>query len=211
MNELNDDEIFLPNLHRRDVYKTTMDGNYYSNYGEYRQEIREDCWGRCIYCDLHENELGGVQHMEIDHFRPQSSFTCDKNDVHNPINLMWSCRGCNNTKSNTWNSDEYGDPNIFIDPFENNRKEYFNVLDDGEFEAIRGEAQIIINVLKLNRKHRKKKRFARLNAYKTYQKLLRRRKMIADLDLPDAEKELIMGLQDDAEELCLTTLDFDLY
>ncbi len=67
--------LFFPLLKRRKQYKTKRDGNYYANYNEYRQEIREDCLGRCVYCDRHENEIGGSESMKLDHFRPEKHFT----------------------------------------------------------------------------------------------------------------------------------------
>ena len=58
------DCLFFPNLRRREQYRTNSNGEYYANYQEYKQEIRKDCLGRCVYCDLHENELGGNEYAD---------------------------------------------------------------------------------------------------------------------------------------------------
>ena len=68
------DCLFFPKLRRRKQYRTNRDGEYYANYQEYKQEIRQDCLGRCVYCDCHENELSGQTGMDIDHFRPKAKF-----------------------------------------------------------------------------------------------------------------------------------------
>ena len=61
-------EVFYPEKKRRTAYSRTKKGKYYSNYSYYRQEIREDSLFRCVYCDIHEFENGGEDHMNLDHF-----------------------------------------------------------------------------------------------------------------------------------------------
>ena len=115
--------LFFPTLSRRCEYSKTRSGGYYADYDRYRQEIREDCLGRCVYCDTHENETGGSESMELDHFRPQiySEFAQLSNDPHN---LLWACRGCNRLKWHHWpalgTEGTVNGEEGFIDPFKEN-------------------------------------------------------------------------------------------
>jgi 5-methylcytosine-specific restriction endonuclease McrA len=79
--------LFFPRLSRRGEYRRTRSGGYYADYSEYKQEIREDCLGRCVYCDTHENETGGAESMELDHFRPKK-YPEYANLINNPHNLV---------------------------------------------------------------------------------------------------------------------------
>lgn len=52
-----EERLFFPLLKRREQYSVKRDGKYYADYSRYKEEIRVDCLGRCVYCDTHENEL----------------------------------------------------------------------------------------------------------------------------------------------------------
>ena len=160
------DCLFFPKLRRRKQYCTNRNGEYYTNYREYKQEIRRDCLGRCVYCDLHENELGGQTVMEIDHFRPRGKFPRLAN---NPHNLVWSCATCNNKKSNHWpalgTNDTFVGNKGFIDSFEENRLDYFEVGSDGTIIPLKPPAKYIIELLRPNRGAPKRTRKLRNDAY----------------------------------------------
>lgn len=88
----------------------------YSDYRAYKPLLREDFRNLCAYCLLHEgDELGGgYQHFQIDHFRPVKSFPLLSAAYGN---LYYSCRWCNNAKSDTWPSDEQARSGYqFVDP-----------------------------------------------------------------------------------------------
>ena len=165
------DCLFFPKLRRRKQYCTNRNGEYYTNYREYKQEIRRDCLGRCVYCDLHENELGGQTVMEIDHFRPRGKFPRLAN---NPHNLVWSCATCNNKKSNHWSAlgtnDTFVGNKGFIDPFEENRLDYFEVGSDGTIIPLKPPAKYIIELLRPNRGAPKRTRELRYEAYEHVRK-----------------------------------------
>ena len=112
------DSLFFPMLRRRKQYRTKRDGEHFADYHRYRQEIREDCLGRCVYCDLHEHEFSGQKSMQLDHFRPEVKFPYLANDPHN---LVWACGPCNRGKWNRWpaleTDDTFVDDEGFIDPF----------------------------------------------------------------------------------------------
>ena len=187
------DCLFFPKLRRREQYHTKRDGEYYANYKKYRQEIRQDCLGRCVYCDLHENEMRGQAVMEIDHFRPRGKFP---ELANNPHNLVWSCASCNGNKSNHWpalgTNDTFVDNKGFIDPFEENRSDYFKVQSDGFIIPLKPPAGYIVEQLVLNDNTPTIKRKLRYQAHKLIPILERR---IAKLEqrrsLSDEEAETL--------------------
>jgi uncharacterized protein (TIGR02646 family) len=173
-------DLFFPQLPFRTNYKRKRNNNYYSNYSVYREAIRIDCLGRCVYCDIHENENGGQANMHLDHFRPKEKF---RHLRSNPNNLHWSCAECNNLKSDYWPA-ESPDLTIngeqgFIDPFTENRKDYFKVAPSGELIPLKAPASYKIELLALNREYRKRVRKNRLIVFKM---LTEERKRIAEVD-----------------------------
>ena len=156
-------DIFFIELQRRLQYSEKRNGEYYADYSHYRQEIREDCKGYCVYCDCHENEVGGAEHMNLDHFWPQDLFPCLDSD---PNNLVWACGGCNRLKSNHWpayeNGTTYIDKEGFVDRFEEDIWNYINIDESGHLHPISDPATYFIGLLELNRPLRKKIREDRL-------------------------------------------------
>ncbi len=148
---------FFGPLQRRANYSNREDGAFFS-YAYFRHhfqhEIAEDCLLRCVYCDCHENEAGGRESMELDHFRPytHAGFEGLEDD---PRNLHHACGRCNRLKSNKWPSTHPTDPHDgtvgFVDPFTEAREVYFEVADDGALVAIRHPATYLIRLLALNR------------------------------------------------------------
>ena len=65
---------------------------FFGDYQKYRPYLRADFLSHCAYCTGHENELGGSDHFDIDHWRPKSKFPSLINIYRN---LYYSCRGCN--------------------------------------------------------------------------------------------------------------------
>ncbi|MDM8520364.1 HNH endonuclease signature motif containing protein [Anaerolineales bacterium HSG6] len=172
--EIDVDTLFFPRLQRREQYRLTRNGEYYSNYQVYKEEIREDCLGRCIYCDSHENELGGPEAMNLDHFRPET-YEEFKRLINDPNNLVWSCRACNRKKWHHWPALGTDDTVVgeegFIDPFETDRRKYFKVRQDGEITPLAPPAMYLINLLALNRPTPKRRRHLRYQAYELIPKL----------------------------------------
>lgn len=188
-------ELFFPNLERREQYSLTGNGSYYADYTVYRQEIREDSLGRCVYCDGHENEVGGQENMQLDHFRPRKHFASLHND---PNNLVWSCAGCNRLKHDHWpalGTDEtmIGEQG-FVDRFAESQWDYFRVLDNGELESVKSPASYMIELLSLNRQLRKVIRQKRILAIKNIK--------ILDQRIADDEERIAVcdsGRESDAE------------
>lgn len=161
------DSLFFPKLNRRKQYRTNREGEYYAGYQEYRQEIRQDCLGHCVYCDCHENELSGQTGMHIDHFRPKEKFP---ELVNSPHNLVWSCAPCNRQKSDHWPALGTNDTFVgnvgFIDPFEENRLDYFEVQCDGSIIPLKPPAEYMEKLLTLNRSKPKSERKSRFQVHK---------------------------------------------
>ena len=217
------DPFSFPPIARRQNYIKTRRGSYYANYQKYRQEIREDCLGRCVYCDSHENETGGQELMQLDHFRPQMypEFDHLKND---PNNLVWACGGCNRLKGSHWPA--LGTPDTvngvqgFIDPFLDNRRAYFDVSPNGKLKALKPPAKYKIRILALNRPIKRRIRELRQIRQSSLKQLASKAQKIEDLIKHD--KTMSSDTKRDLEDIALdlrkmyaqdaaTFLDFSLH
>ena len=81
-------------------------------YSDWKQQISDDCYNQCVYCSIHENPWGGIDHYHIEHFRPQSKFEDQTNII---TNLYLACPVCNRFKSDDW-PNEPTDLNILCYP-----------------------------------------------------------------------------------------------
>ncbi len=86
-------------------------------YGDWKEQIAEECSFCCVYCAIGEASWGGIDHYQIDHFRPKSKFS---HLTHVITNLYYACPVCNRFKSDDWPSDTlelevvcYPDPSEF--------------------------------------------------------------------------------------------------
>ncbi|MEM7128221.1 MAG: hypothetical protein AAF702_17955 [Chloroflexota bacterium] len=206
--------LFFPKLIRRKKYKLTRKNTYYANYSKYRQEIREDCLGRCVYCDCHENELGGSESMAIDHFRPKDfpEFTHLKNDPHN---LVWCCSRCNRLKWNHWpalgTDDSICGEQGFIDPFEVERLDFFGILDDGQLEPLKTPASYLIELLHLNSETPRLRRETRIQSHNIVKEIdVRLSNLNNQETLSITEKELVNWLNR-TKLVHMRALDFNLH
>lgn len=143
---------FFPTLIRRNSY--VGEPKTYT-YRKYKAEISEDCVYRCVYCDCHCNSFGGHNLMELDHFRPKTKthFPELKDD---PTNLVLACRSCNGKKRDDWPAKkESGKTHEnglgYVDPFHEERVDYFTVEELGTLTAKENPADYMIEQLALNR------------------------------------------------------------
>ncbi len=217
------DPLSFPPIARRQNYLTTQRGTYYADYQTYRQEIREDCLGRCVYCDSHENETGGQESMQLDHFRPKKypEFDHLKND---PNNLVWACCGCNRLKSSHWPA--LGTPDTvsgvegFIDPFQDNRRAYFDILPNGELQSLKPPAGYKIRLLALNRPFKRRIREFRQIQQSWLKQLASEAQKIENLvehdktlssDTERSLEDIALRLRRMHDKLAATFLDFSLH
>ncbi len=127
--------LFYPPIIRRSNYPTRRRDHQYSYFGRY---IREDCDYACFYCDRHEDEIGGEEEYELDHFRPsgRAEFSHLERDPHN---LVWSCHRCNLLKRDHWlqRSDDADGHFVggYLDRFACDAFQYIEVCDDGTLKA----------------------------------------------------------------------------
>lgn len=138
--------LYYPVLNRRSRYTLG------TKYTDYRGEICEDCQHRCVYCDIHENVLGGYDSMQLDHFYPKSRFP---ERIHDPLNLVWVCNRCNLLKGADWHEIDRVTIHTtkvgYLDPFAVDRTQFFLIEQTGDIKPVSGPAEYIIKRLKLNR------------------------------------------------------------
>lgn len=151
---------FYGSLQRRDPYETKSTGGFYG-YAHYRTAIAEDCRSHCVYCDCHEDCIGGREGMETDHFRPwnkkfgpaeERKFSHLKNE---PSNLVHACAVCNGFKSDHWPTEDpaipYDHEKGWVEPFIEARADFLRVREDGVVESLKAPGEYIIRLLRLNR------------------------------------------------------------
>ncbi|MBH4380569.1 hypothetical protein D9M68_333840 [compost metagenome] len=146
--------LFFPRITRTQNYRTKTCGAFYG-YSTYREAIHTDCQNRCVYCDVTLEE-NGHEGFALDHFRPQEQFP-ELRD--NPNNLIIACGKCNRSKSSHWpagtNTTATHDGVVgFIDPFECDRHQYFQVEPAGTLSPLQGPSTYLIELLGLNRASR---------------------------------------------------------
>lgn len=96
-------------------------------FSDWKEQIARECFYQCIYCSIHENQFGGIDHYHIEHYRPKSNerFKELENDI---TNLYYSCPICNRFKSNDWPNDpEDLDLVCYPDPSSHDYTELFEV------------------------------------------------------------------------------------
>jgi hypothetical protein len=72
-----------------------------STWGKHKPELRKDFKQRCGYCD--SNDFYKHTYYEVDHFIPKGFFLKNGNiGLTDYYNLTYSCKFCNNNKSNKW-------------------------------------------------------------------------------------------------------------
>jgi 5-methylcytosine-specific restriction endonuclease McrA len=152
--------VFFKLLRRRDAYERHPEGAYFE-YSEYRSAIAEDCEFTCVYCDSHEDVVGGRESMELDHFRPWNKGFGEHKEKrfehlkHDPTNLVHACGVCNGFKWAHWPTEDpdrpYDNEKGWIDPFAEARSDFLEVQEEGEVRARRAPGQYVIGKLRLNR------------------------------------------------------------
>lgn len=86
-------------------------------YRAYKEQLREDFYKKCGYCDGSDTHVGGLRGSHIDHLAPRSKFPALENSYQN---LVYSCPFCNRAKSDKWIGNDPAVPNDgqkgFVDP-----------------------------------------------------------------------------------------------
>lgn len=126
-----------------------------SRYSYYKNELREDFYLKCGYCDTPDFYSGGYKGFHIDHFAPKSLFNNLKNKYEN---LVYCCPICNIGKSNDWPSNDplvsvVGDLG-YIDPCNPEYHKHLARKPDGTIVALTPLGAYIHRKLKLSLRRR---------------------------------------------------------
>lgn len=123
-----------------------------SKYGDYKPFLRDEAKKRCVYCAIHDNSLGGIDHFHVEHYKPKSipRFKSLEKDF---TNLFYVCPICNRFKSNDWPNDPQSDfTNIsYIDPGTTDYNEVFTILDNGKVTGKYVASKYMVEKIYLNR------------------------------------------------------------
>ena len=152
---------FFCALKRREKYEPLPDEVRASSYTRYREVIAEDCRYRCVYCDSHQDAIGGPETMQLDHFRPWNrGFGPEKvryfaHLVDDPTNLLHACSVCNRFKAARWPTEDpdvpHDDEKGWVDPFAEVRSDFLFVEADGSLVERKPPGNYLIKTLRLNR------------------------------------------------------------
>lgn len=152
---------FFGALERREKYDLLSKQGGTSSYTHYREVIAEDCRYRCVYCDSHQDTIGGPETMQLDHFRPWNrGFGPEKvrhfaHLVDDPKNLVHACSVCNRFKAARWPTEDpdvpHDDEKGWVDPFAEVRSDFLFVEANGSLVEGKPPGNYLIRTLRLNR------------------------------------------------------------
>ncbi len=116
---------------------------------------------RCVYCDSHQDTIGGPEAMQLDHFRPwNKGFGREKTRhfahlVDEPTNLVHACGVCNRFKAARWPTEDIDLPHDhekgWLDPFAEIRSDFLFVNANGSLVEGKPPGNYLIKTLRLNR------------------------------------------------------------
>lgn len=113
--------------------------------------LRRDFGSRCCYCTGYEDEKGGVENFDVEHFRPKGR----KEFSHLAFvysNLYYACRGCNLAKGTKW-PDASDEERWFIDPCEEAiYPEHLRITTTGEILSGLPPGSYLLEVFKFNKR-----------------------------------------------------------
>src|SRR5579871_1556139 len=121
------------------IFPRSVPPRRYRDYTRYRPLLRADFQYRCAYCLTHERYLGGEAGCAIDLHRPQQGPYARPDLASEYSNLYWTCRECNDNKSDTWPSpEEEALGSQFFDPCtsEGDHDLHLRMLPDGSLEPL---------------------------------------------------------------------------
>lgn len=157
------------------LLKRRQDPPRFNNYKQYKPYLREDFTYTCVYCTIHENELGGPRIFGVEHFRPKDNPTRPEFKELETVytNLLYACGVCNSFKKEDWPCD---DPIVegkgYIDPCDHDYDEHFVQTADCQIEGLSPVATYMIERLHLNRRQLQKLRQIRKQEEELHQKFM---------------------------------------
>jgi hypothetical protein len=158
------------------LLKRRQNPPHFDDYKQYKPYLREDFSYACVYCAVHENELGGPRIFGVEHFRP-------KNNPAQPefralvtvyYNLMYACSVCNSFKREDWPSDDpINEGKGYIDPCEHDYDDHFVQTSDFQVKGLSPVADYMIERLHLNRRQLQKLREIRKREEELHHKFMK--------------------------------------
>lgn len=82
-------------------------------WSDWKQQIADQCDGRCVYCAIVESRFGGIRNFHVEHFRPKKRFEALENEI---TNLYLACAICNVLKGDDWPGDPVSDHSVATYP-----------------------------------------------------------------------------------------------
>lgn len=127
-----------------------LDGDYTAN--AVKDHIRIEANYRCVYCALHENNIGGMRAFHVEHYKPKSRAEFSHLE-HILSNLYYSCPICNGFKQATWPNDPMDDFSVasYPDPAVVDYNSLFTVDSSGQLEGLYVASAYVTEQLYLNR------------------------------------------------------------
>jgi|GEM_PF-914361 len=172
----------------------------FKNYRKFKPYIRRSCKCKCVYCFIHESELGGPKFFSIDHFVPQSA---DASLINVYENLLYACDECNSFKGNDWH---YGDPisieRGYLDPCKHDYNNHFRLEDTGKIKGLTKIAFYMIEYLWLNRPTRvnaRGRRFLTIKKLAKIGKLIQQTKDALAFNVDEQENSELRGIIQDLQ------------
>lgn len=132
------------------IFHRSVPPRLYRDHTRYRALLRRDFQYRCAYCLTHEHYLGGEAGGTIDHHRPRQGPHARPDLVSAYSNLYWTCRECNDNKSDTWpDPEDYERGLKFLDPClpEDDHDWHWRTLPDGSLEVLTVTGEYTIEIL----------------------------------------------------------------
>lgn len=177
---------------------TRVTASVFRNYKKYRPFIRRSC--KCVYCLIHESELGGPKFFTIDHLIPQS---VDASLVSVYANLLYACDECNSFKGNDWcDGDPISTGRGYLDPCVYDYDDHFRLEHTGKIRGSTKIAFYMIEHLWLNRPTRvntRGKRFLNIKKLAKMEKLILKAKDILAVTKDEYRKNELRGVIQDLQ------------
>lgn len=143
-----------------------------TKYTEFKPLLREDFEHRCVYCGIHENELGGPRLFAVEHLKPKGKFPLLRLDY---TNTLYACGICNSYKGEDWPSNNpLADGKGYIDPCVVDYEHHFAIDAQFAMTGISDVGRYMAKRLRLGRRQVSKKLASRAAAEAAYQTTLNR-------------------------------------
>lgn len=121
-------------------------------YAKYKAYLRQDFLYECIFCTIHENDLGGPRGMHVEHLRPKA-LPCFAHLECEYENLLYACPVCNSYKGIDWPSDRPVDEGKgYPDPCQVDYDDHIVLMDDLRVTGRTAVGAYLVRRLRLNRK-----------------------------------------------------------